>query len=257
MLRVESVPNGYAVLGSFPEPEVLEFIKSTLPDGKTGLWVCDPPYGNIVADGWDQVGNDDVQFCEWLIAWTQHCAVLSLPQGALYVWGGIGTPRFRPFYRYLVEVERQTPYRLANHITWSKKRAYGVSHNYLFCREEIAYLTLGDIKKPRLFNIPLLETKRGYAGYSAKYPAKSEFYRRTNVWMDVTELLRGKVHTAQKPERLHEIMIETHTQAGEWVLDPFSGSGTTGLAAQKLGRKFILVEKDPESFEKGLQRLRA
>lgn len=88
-----------------------------------------------------------------------------------------------------------------------------------------------------------------------KYPAKSEYKRRTNVWMDITEILRGKLHTAQKPERLHEIIIETHTKPGEWVLDPFAGSGTTGLAARKLGRKFILVEADRKSFELCLRRL--
>ena len=85
--------------------------------------------------------------------------------------------------------------------------------------------------------------KRGYAGYNKDYPAKSEFLRRTNVWTDVTELFRGKIHPAEKPSRLAEIMIETSSLPGEWVLDPFAGSGSTGVAAANLGRPCLLIEE--------------
>jgi DNA modification methylase len=254
-VRIEEVTGGFAVEGTFPDHEVVEFIAKTA--GPLPLIIADPPYGNIVADGWDRVDLDDVTFADWMVSWTFICQKLSVPRAALFVWGGIGKPGFRPFYRYLIEAEGQTGYQLANHITWGKKRAYGIQHNLLFCREELAYFLLGDdITKPRVFNVPYLDQKRGYAGFNKKYPAKSEFLRRTNVWTDITEILRGKIHTAQKPERLHEVIIEMSTNKGEWVLDPFSGSGTTGLAARKLGRPFILVEKDPVEFEKGLKRLR-
>jgi len=83
-----------------------------------------------------------------------------------------------------------------------------------------------------------------------KYPAKSEFLRRSNVWDDITEIMRGKTHINQKPLRLMEIPIETHTEPGEWVLDPFAGSGTTAFAARKLGRKFVVVEEDHVEFDK-------
>lgn len=102
-------------------------------------------------------------------------------------------------------------------------------------------LVKGD--KPRTFNIPLLDVKRGYPGYNAKFPAKSEFLRRTNVWTDVTELFRGKIHPAEKPSRLAEIMIETSSLPGEVVLDPMAGSGSTGVAAMNLGRPSLLIEQ--------------
>jgi len=89
-----------------------------------------------------------------------------------------------------------------------------------------------------------------------KYPAKSEFLRRTNVWADVTEIMRGKTHVNQKPDRLMEIPIEVHTEPGEWVLDPFAGSGTTAIAARKLGRRFVIVEQDPDNFDRIVSRLR-
>lgn len=248
--------DGVAIRGTFPDPAVLSLIEGAA--GKLGLVIADPPYGNIVDKlvKWDKVEIDDREFCRWMIDWTKRVEEMSLPGSALYVWGGVGLarqdgkPPFRPFLRYLVDVELETGYSLSTPITWKKKRAYGISWGYLFTREEVAYLVLGDHKKPRKFNIPLLDTKRGYQGYNLRYPAKSEYLRRSNVWDDVTEILRGKTHVNQKPERLMEIPIQTHTERGEWVLDPFAGSGTTAFAARKLGRRFVVVEQDPENFDK-------
>ena len=131
------------------------------------------------------------------------------------------------------------------------------SHNYLSTREELLFLIKGNIKRPATFNIPLLETRRGYSGYNKKYPAKSEFYRRTNVWMDVTEIFSGKVHPTQKPLRVAEIPIEVSSSPGEWVIDPFAGSMTTAWAAQKLGRRWICVEKDPDMFDSAVEALKS
>ena len=248
-LACVELEGGVAIRGHFPDQTVVDAIVQATGGGLP-LVIADPPYGNIVRDRWDKTHDDDSAFAAKMIEWTKAIEGMSAVGAGLYVWGGTGRPLFRPFYRYLVEVERQTGYRLAQHITWAKKRAYGVSHNYLFTREELAYLTLGDIKKPRCFNIPLLEKKRGYAGYNAKYPAKSEFLRRTSVWSDETEILQGKTHVAQKPQRLHEIPVEVHTRPGEWVLDPFAGSGTTALAARRLDRRFVVVEEDEEQFER-------
>lgn len=244
---IHKFEDGVAICGTFPNQEVLDLIQQTA--GPLGLVVSDPPYGNIVDEQWDQVEGSDIDFSNWMLHWTKKLEPLCIEGAALYVWGGVGRPNFRPFYRYLVEAERQTNFKLSNHITWSKKRAYGVQHNFLFTREELAYLVLGDIKKPALFNVPLLETKRSYPGYNVKYPAKSEFYRRTNVWVDITEILRGKKHPTEKPVRTSEIPIEIHTREGDWVLDPFAGSGTTGRAARALKRKFVLVEQDPGHFQ--------
>lgn len=246
--------DGVAIRGTFPDPAVLALIAKYA--GPLPLVIADPPYGRIVDRAWDRIIDDDVTFCEWMINWTKKLEALSLPGAALYVWGGVGVPRngdtppFRPFLRYLVEAELQTGYNLSTPITWKKKRAYGIQWGYLFTREELAFFILGDHKKPRKFTVPLLETKRGYAGYDVKYPAKSEFLRRSNVWDDITEIMRGKTHINQKPLRLMEIPIEIHTEPGEWVLDPFAGSGTTAFAARKLGRKFVVVEEDPVEFDK-------
>ena len=257
-MRIEQVgASGYAVCADSMKKDTLDAVLAIT--GEVPLVYCDPPYGHILPDGWDREIECEGDFVKWMLGWTQLWSEIVLPNAAFYVWGGIGTPGFRPFFRYISKVEGGdfvSGLTLANLITWKKKRAYGVSHNYLFTREELAYFIKGDdIKKPRCFNVPLLEEKRGYAGHNKKYPAKSEFYRRTNVWTDVTEVMHGKAHVAQKAQRVIEIPIEVHTQPGEWVIDPFAGSGTTGLAAMKLGRRFVCVEKDEATFEVMLKRL--
>ena len=63
------------------------------------------------------------------------------------------------------------------------------------------------------------------------------------------------LHPTQKPVALFEYLIKTYTNEGETVLDFCIGSGTTGLAAKNLNRKFIGIEKDAGYFEIAKQRL--
>jgi len=252
-MRVETFPDGFAIQGDSTSPEVRTRVKDLA--GPFPLILTDPPYGNIVEEDWD-AATDTASFVAWMLDWTNVWSEQLEPNGAFYIWGGIGRPEFRPFFQFLSEVENKTSLKIANLITWGKKRAYGVQHNYLFTREECAYLIKGDdIKKPRCFNVPLLEELRGYDGYDPKHPAKSPYKRRTNVWTDVTEILRGKIHPTQKAQRIIEIPIEVHTRVGEWVLDPFAGYGTTAFAARKLKRKFVVIERDGHYFEAIIKRL--
>jgi DNA modification methylase len=56
-------------------------------------------------------------------------------------------------------------------------------------------------------------------------------------------------HPTEKPPELAAHFIGLHTQPGELVLDPFMGSGSTGLAAIRLGRKFLGIETDQHWFD--------
>ena len=251
-MQVVEFPDGYAIQGDCASQEVFDFVESLCIQ-----FACvntDPPYGNIVDEYWDKTDKTDTAFAGWLKERLEVWNHFLVTQGALYVWGGVGKPGFRPFFRLLLELESDD-LQLANLLTWGKKRAYGVQNNYLWTREELAYFVKGNAKKPRVFNIPLLEDKRGYAGFNAKYPAKSEYLRRTNVWSDIPELFSGKVHPTEKPARVVEIPIEVSTNPGDWVADPFAGSGTVALACRKLGRKFVVIEQDPEHFATILRRL--
>jgi site-specific DNA-methyltransferase (adenine-specific) len=63
-------------------------------------------------------------------------------------------------------------------------------------------------------------------------------------------------HPTQKPVALYEYLIKTYTNAGDTVLDFCMGSGTTGVAAVKLGRNFIGIEKEPKYFEIAARRIK-
>ena len=253
-MRIEEFVDGVAICGDGTSPEVVDYVKERT--GLVSLVVTDPPYGNVVTEKWDRWKEGQKSFVDWMLGWTKSYADLLKEGGAFYVWGGYGSIGFRPFFEYLSHVEGETPLRMANFITWSKKRGYGVQHNYLACREDLAYFVKGDPKKPATFNVPYLEEKRSYSGFNKKYPAKSEHYRRTNVWCDVTELLSGKVHPTQKPLRVIEVPIEVNTSPGDWVVDPFAGSMTTAWAVRRLGRKWVCLEKDPSIFESAITDLR-
>ena len=62
--------------------------------------------------------------------------------------------------------------------------------------------------------------------------------------------LGGKIHPTQKPSEILEYFIELLSNPGDMVMDTFAGSGSTGIAAEKLGRECILVERDVTMFNK-------
>ena len=62
-------------------------------------------------------------------------------------------------------------------------------------------------------------------------------------------------HPTQKSLKLMQALIQTHTNEKDLIIDPFMGSGSTGLAAIQLGRKFIGIELDKTYFNMALDRL--
>ena len=76
----------------------------------------------------------------------------------------------------------------------------------------------------------------------------------TNVLHLATECA-NRNHSAAFPAALPEWFIRLFTQPGDVVLDPFSGSGSTALAARQLGRKFIGIDIDPSYVEMARERV--
>lgn len=66
-----------------------------------------------------------------------------------------------------------------------------------------------------------------------------------------------RCHTTQKPLELIEQLLRDFTDAGDTILDPFAGSGTTGVACRKLGRRFVGWERDPKYHTAALARINA
>jgi site-specific DNA-methyltransferase (adenine-specific) len=64
-----------------------------------------------------------------------------------------------------------------------------------------------------------------------------------------------KLHPTQKPLPLMESLVRDFTDYGDTILDPYMGSGTTGVAAAQLGRNFIGIERDEKYFKIAQRRL--
>jgi DNA modification methylase len=63
-----------------------------------------------------------------------------------------------------------------------------------------------------------------------------------NVWDIATKAHHGNEHFAIFPEELVERIVQFATQKGDWVMDPFSGRGTTGIICKKLERRFVGID---------------
>ena len=90
---------------------------------------------------------------------------------------------------------------------------------------------------------------------SLKNPGK----QMRDVWVIPTTPKREKLlggHPTQKPLALLERIIAAVTLPGDKVLDPFSGSGTTGVAAKKLGRNFVGIELDENYVQLSIERIK-
>ena len=80
----------------------------------------------------------------------------------------------------------------------------------------------------------------------------------TDVWWHTIVSPTGKEKTGyptQKPEGVLRRMVQASSREGDWVLDFFAGSGTLGAVAGRLGRRFVLVDNNPEAIEVMRRRL--
>ena len=65
-----------------------------------------------------------------------------------------------------------------------------------------------------------------------------------------------RYHPCQKNEQMMEELVLRHTNVGEWVFDPFMGSGSTGIACLKTQRNFVGIEKDEQHFTNAEHRIK-
>jgi site-specific DNA-methyltransferase (adenine-specific) len=80
----------------------------------------------------------------------------------------------------------------------------------------------------------------------------------TDVWWLTIVPTNSKEKTGyptQKPLKLLERIVRVHSDVGDWVLDFFAGSGTTGEAAARLGRRFVLIDNHPDAIRIMTERL--
>lgn len=216
-------------------------------DQSIQLFLTDPPYYKIAKSKWDHQWATMEEYLAWWMRVLHAVRPKLAPTATVIFFGAIGRHGHRPFQRAQLAIEEDAALKLfaRDTITWRKRRAYGCPDRYLFTREEIAYYSCDP--KTWTFHVPLLEEKRGYAGFNKKHPAKSEFKRVSNVWYDIPELFAPR-RECENPEPLMQRLIETHSNPGDLIFDPFAGLGVVEVVASRLGRRSFVSDNDPTLF---------
>ncbi len=230
-----------------------------IPDESVDLIFADPPYniGKVFAGGLKDKWATDEDYLNWCYRWLQLCIDKLKPNGAFYV---MTSTQFMPYFDLFLR-ERLT---VLSRIVWSydssgvqAKRYFGSMYEpILFCVKD---------KDNYTFNAEdiLIEaktgSKRGLIDYRKTPPQP---YNTQKVPGNVWDFSRVRYrmeeyenHPTQKPVALLERIIMASSNVNDIVLDPFSGSFTTGFTAKKLKRRSIGIEIQEDYIKIGLRRL--
>lgn len=225
-----------------------------MKESSAGLFdavVTDPPYG-VTRDSDDYIATDFIKEAYRILK----------PNGSLIMC--VGQASLRQFWN---EAER-VGFKWLNTIVWHYKNTIKRErHRFAIQYDPILYFSKGDFKH-RLENVrvPYISVER------LKYPCNN---KKKQGWMpnpngaiggDVWEIPAitttspngqdVKVdHKWQKPMAVFERMIKATTDPGMIILDPFVGSGTSCLAARKLGVHFVGIDNDSKSIDLARERL--
>lgn len=220
----------------------------TLPDGFANLIVVDPPY-NLPRNFGDKKFTvvSPQQYEEYLRSWFSLLCDKLAPDGTLYMCGD---------WRCSSSMQRVIEERLTilNRITWQREKGRGAAHNWKNSMEDIWFA----VKNPKdyYFDVEAVKVRRRVLapyreeGRPKDWEETSEGRFRTtfpsNFWDDISvpfwSMPENTDHPTQKPEKLIAKLILASSREGDVVFDPFLGSGTTAVAAKKLGRRYCGIE---------------
>ena len=111
-------------------------------------------------------------------------------------------------------------------------------------------------KKPNKVVSPYFMQQKEYIIFGRKGGAKKLNLKGQSDVIETKHMPKiEKKHNSQKPLELMEILVETSTNENQTILDPFMGSGTTGLACKNLNRNFVGIELDKKYFEIAKERI--
>ncbi len=220
----------------------------TLPDGFANLIIVDPPY-NLPRNFGDKkfMVVSPQQYEEYLRSWFSLLCDKLAPDGTLYMCGD---------WRCSSSMQRVIEERLTilNRITWQREKGRGAAHNWKNSMEDIWFA----VKNPKdyYFDVEAVKVRRRVLapyreeGRPKDWEETSEGRFRTtfpsNFWDDISvpfwSMPENTDHPTQKPEKLIAKLILASSREGDVVFDPFLGSGTTAVAAKKLGRRYCGIE---------------
>lgn len=221
-------------------------------DGSVDLILCDLPYGTTACK-WDAV-------IEFVPLWKHYRRVLK-SKGAVVLTAS------QPFTSALL---MSNPAWFKYEWVWNKKLGSGalnaavmpmkIHENILvFAPARTTYnrqMRAGKPRKNKPSAIPNGDIRQDKSVVVRGYDNPDGLYNPISILEIGNTDRRGIIHPTQKPVALMEYLIRTYTHPGETVLDNCMGSGTTGVACVRTGRKFIGIEQDETHFTNAEKRIR-
>lgn len=229
--------------------DCLEKLKE-IPENTFDMIFADPPYllsnggiscqnGKVVSVNkgeWDKSQGFEEDF-EFHKRWLSACKRVLKPSGTLWVSG-----TYHSIYSCGFAIQL-LGFHILNDISWFKPNASpNMSCRFFTASHETLIWARKDKKSKHIFNYEAMKN-----GNFPKDFIKKPNSQMRSVWAVNTPTVREKAHgkhPTQKPLDLLERIILASTNEGDLILDPFMGSGTTGVAAVEFGRKFVGIEKE-------------
>jgi len=178
---------------------------------------------------------------EFNLTWLKECKRILKPDATIFVSGTMHIIYSIGF------AMQQLGFRILNDITWYKPNAApNLSCRYFTHSHEIILWASKDKKAKHRFNYKEMKELNG--GKQMR-----------SLWEISTPPPREKAfgkHPTQKPLKLMRRIIEASTLEGDLVLDPFTGSSSTGVAAVELNRKFIGIDNNQEYLDLSVKRIK-
>jgi site-specific DNA-methyltransferase (adenine-specific) len=221
-----------------------------LPTSYVDLLFIDPPYNVTKSFNATTFRERSIeQYRDWFESWFPKLLKTLKPTASVYICGDwrSSTAIHLVAEKYLI---------VRNRITWEREKGRGAKANWKNCSEDILFCT---VSEKHTFNVDAVKLKRRViAPYTDSEGNPKDWektedgnYRLThpsNIWTDLTvpfwSMPENTDHPTQKPEKLLAKIILASSHPGDFVLDPFLGSGTTSVVAKKLGRRYVGIELD-------------
>lgn len=236
----------------------INILQNQIPDESIDLIFVDPPYNigknfNGLKDKWK---NED-DYLSWCYQWIDLCIQKLKPSGSMYI---MTSTQFMPYFDIFIRKKMD----ILSRIVWSYDSSGVQAKNYYGSMYEPILFCVKD-KNNYTFNAKdiMVEAKTGSKRKLIDYRKNPpQVYSSEKVPGNVWEFARVRYrmdeyenHPTQKPITLLDRIIKASSNEGDTVLDPFSGTFTTGFVAKQLNRKSISIEIQEEYLKIGLRRL--
>ncbi len=220
-----------------------------IPDDSVDMTFADPPFNlgktyNVYRDS-----KDFKEYLEWSKAWLREMVRITKPTGSIFVHN---IPKWLTYFAaYLNEMAY-----FRHWIVWDAmgsplgKTLLPNHYGILWYTKRPKGFKFYDIRSPHPRCRKCKVVLKDYGGKKNKMHPYGPLL--SDVWTDIHRIRHKKrrdEHPCQLPIPLLERLILMTTDEGDTVFDPFVGTGTTAVAAKRLGRNFIVVDIDPEYVE--------